>query len=239
MTELTPALPVEINDEDQQVPWTLRDTWIGFSLFFVLLIGFSITKNFFTKTWMLAVLLLIYQPLQFIPVWIILRLRNASWADLGFKKAVPNVLAIGCGFVILAFGISFVNNIFMVLFHVQVQAEKFFALASDLNNPVVLLITGAVIAPIFEETIFRGFIFSGLRQKYGWKKAALINSALFALCHFQIAAFIPTFTLGFVFSYLRQRSSSIWPGIILHTLVNSFSLCLLVTVLQNSSLVLF
>jgi len=216
-----------------QVPWTVKDALVGFVLFFITYLGIGVVGHALEKSWMLSLWLLLYQPLQFIPVWIILRLRKATWVDLGFKAAQPNVLALGCGFVALAFVVNFVNNIVMVLLKIPIQAEKFFGIAGNLGSPVALLIAGIFIAPLFEETIFRGFFFPGLRQKLGWKKAALVSSAFFGFCHLQVAAFIPTFFLGLVFSYLYQRSSSIWPGIILHTTVNSFGLCLLVMIAQN------
>ncbi|MFN8412204.1 MAG: type II CAAX endopeptidase family protein [Anaerolineales bacterium] len=234
MTESMQAVPEMLPTEtNPKVPWTFLDSWIGFVLFFILFLALGLINNYFTQNWMMAVWLLVYQPLQFIPVFIIMKIRKATWADLGFRKGQPNVLALGCGFIVLSFIVTFINNIIMMLFKFQIQAERFTALANDLHNPAVLLITGAVIAPLFEETIFRGFLFPGLRQKMGWQKAALLSSAIFAACHLQLAAFIPTFTLGLVFCYLYQRSSSIWPGIILHTLVNSFSLCVLVTLMQN------
>ena len=70
----------------------------------------------------------------------------------------------------------------------------------------------------------RGFIFSGFRQSYGWKKAAFLSSTIFALAHLQPVAFLPTFMLGYVFSYLYQKSNSILPGIFLHLLTNLFGL---------------
>jgi len=234
VTNFSPPVPETMSIESApQVPWTVRDAWIGFALFFIMLVGFGLLRHTFEKSWMLSLWLLVYQPLQFIPIWVILRRRKATWTDLGFRTAQPNVLALGCGFVILGFGVNFINNIVMILLKVPIQAEKFFGLISNLDSPATLLITGIFIAPLFEETVFRGFLFPGLRQKYGWKSAALISSAIFGFCHFQLAAFIPTFVLGLVFSYLYQRSSSIWPGIILHTLVNAFGLCLLVILAQH------
>jgi membrane protease YdiL (CAAX protease family) len=240
MTKLPPAIPETMSVESApQVPWTVKDAWTGFVSFFIMFVGLGLVRGIFEKSGILYLWLLLYQPLQFVPIWIILRMRNASWKDLGFKTARPNVLALGCGFVVLAFGVNFINNIVMVLFKIPIQAEKFFGLASNLDSPTTFLIAGIFIAPLFEETIFRGFLFPGLRQKLGWEKAAIISSAIFGFCHLQIAAFIPTFVLGLVFCYLYQRSSSIWPGIILHTVVNSFGLCLLVIVAQNGGSINF
>ncbi|MEW6406925.1 MAG: CPBP family intramembrane glutamic endopeptidase, partial [Chloroflexota bacterium] len=63
-------------------------------------------------------------------------------------------------------------------------------------------------------------------QRMGWLQAGLLSSAIFALGHLDPAAFIPTFILGFTFAYLFHRTSSLWPGMILHFLVNSFGMCL-------------
>jgi hypothetical protein len=163
---------------------------------------------------------------------VILRLRGATWADVGFQKAQPNVLALGCGLLILALGVTFVNNLIWLFLGFEVQAQQFSGIFQQLDQPALFLITGMFLAPLFEETIFRGFLFGGLRQRLGWRNAALLSSAIFGAMHLSFAAFIPTFALGFLFAYLYQRSNSIWPGIILHTLLNSFSLCTLFMVTQ-------
>ena len=212
--------------ESPCVPWSFRDTWIGFGLFIVFMFGIGLLPLlFFDNGWMMSVWVLAYQPLQALPILAVLLLRRAAWADVGFRKAQPNVLAIGCGFLILTFFVNFFNNVIMWALGVEVQAQQFTSIFDQLEQPALLLVTGIFIAPLIEETVMRGFLFGGLRQRLGWVKAALISSAIFGALHLSIAAFIPTFTLGFLFCYLYQRSNSTWPGIILHTLINGFGLC--------------
>ena len=223
---LNPETILPPNPESPAVPWSVRDTVIGFALFVVCMIGIGLSPLLARdQGWYLSLYILIYEPLQSIPVLVILRMRGATWADVGFQKAQPNVLALGCGLVILALGVNIVNNLVMLMFKVEVQAQQFTGVFTKLDQPIFLLFTGILLAPLFEETIFRGFLFGGLRQRLGWGYAALISSALFGASHASIAAFIPTFTLGFLFCYLYQRSKSLWPGIILHTLINSVGLC--------------
>jgi hypothetical protein len=81
-----------------------------------------------------------------------------------------------------------------------------------------------VLAPIVEETFFRGFLFAGFRQHYGYNKAALLSSAIFAAAHLESSIFVPTFVLGLIFSYLYQKSNSVFPGMIMHFLVNAFGI---------------
>jgi len=221
------------NPESPSVPWSIWDTVIGFVLFLALALGIGYVVDLLPEEgWLVSVMVLAYQPLQFLPILVILLFRRAAWADLGFKKAAPNVLALGCGLVMLAFFVNLVNNLIMFFLGVEVQAQQFGNLLNDLPQPEFLLITGIVLAPLLEETIFRGFLFGGLRQRLGWGKAALISSAIFGAMHLSLAAFIPTFTLGLLFTYLYQRSNSLWPGIILHTLINSVSLCALLTLVK-------
>jgi len=82
-----------------------------------------------------------------------------------------------------------------------------------------------VVAPLVEEIFFRGFLFQGLRQKYGWLSAIPLSSAIFGAAHLDPVSLIPTFILGCVLAYMYHRSNSLWPGIIFHTMINSFNLC--------------
>ena len=87
------------------------------------------------------------------------------------------------------------------------------------------MIVGVIFAPIVEEIFFRGFLFQGFRQRYGWIGGLLISAVIFAAAHFDLVAFLPTFLLGALLAYIYPRSNSVWPGIILHILNNGFALC--------------
>jgi membrane protease YdiL (CAAX protease family) len=94
-----------------------------------------------------------------------------------------------------------------------------------------------IVAPFVEEVFFRGFLFQGLRQRYGWIAAMLLSSAIFAVAHLDPVALIPTFVLGNVLAYVYHRSNSVWPGIGLHFLVNGFGLCAAYFVTQYQDLI--
>jgi membrane protease YdiL (CAAX protease family) len=53
--------------------------------------------------------------------------------------------------------------------------------------------------------------------------ALLLSSAIFAAAHLDLASLIPTFVLGVILTYMYHRSNSLWPGIILHFLINGTS----------------
>lgn len=87
-----------------------------------------------------------------------------------------------------------------------------------------------VIAPIFEEVIFRGII---LKQflKYGNLCAIVVSSILFSMFHFNLVQFVNPILMGIVFSFIVIKTHSVKCSIIAHMFNNS--LILLTTVLAN------
>lgn len=81
-----------------------------------------------------------------------------------------------------------------------------------------------ILAPIAEETAFRGAALSRLRNSFGGYSAALISAALFAAYHMSLAQFPYTFVLGFCLAIVAQRCGSIIPCIALHALNNLLTL---------------
>jgi membrane protease YdiL (CAAX protease family) len=80
----------------------------------------------------------------------------------------------------------------------------------------------AVLPPVSEELIFRGFLFSRLRgHKLNMYLATLITSSLFGLVHGQLNVAIDTFALSLVLIFISQKQQSIVPAIILHSLKNT------------------
>ena len=102
------------------------------------------------------------------------------------------------------------------------------------NNPsgamqlAMVFISLVVLPPIAEETIFRGFMYTGLRTKLTFPIAAVITSVFFAMGHLQIGqgtpllwvAGIDTFVLSMVLCFIRERTGSIWPTLGIHMVKN-------------------
>ncbi|NCU38091.1 CPBP family intramembrane metalloprotease [Candidatus Saccharibacteria bacterium] len=79
-----------------------------------------------------------------------------------------------------------------------------------------------VAVPIAEELLFRGLLYSKLRQAGGgYWPAALTVSVLFALAHGQVNVGVDVFFLSMVACYLRESTGSIWAGILLHMIKNA------------------
>lgn len=85
------------------------------------------------------------------------------------------------------------------------------------------IISMVVLAPLFEETLFRGVILRGFLKNYGVLKSIIITSALFGLLHFNFAQTITTAIAGMVLAWIFVKTGSLWVSIFFHALNNSFS----------------
>jgi len=88
------------------------------------------------------------------------------------------------------------------------------------------LVLLAIIPAVCEEWFFRGFLFGSLRR-YGALNAIVATTVLFAAFHLISPArltperFTPSLFLGVFLGFLRWRSNSIWPGMVMHAVHNS------------------
>ena len=86
----------------------------------------------------------------------------------------------------------------------------------------------SIVGPIAEELTFRGLGFY-LLQRYGQTAAILVIGITFGLWHGLIEALPVLIIFGIGLAYLRSRTNSIYPGMILHATFNGAALILAVT----------
>jgi membrane protease YdiL (CAAX protease family) len=98
-----------------------------------------------------------------------------------------------------------------------------------LNQPetrpmaVVLLWVGAaVLAPLAEETFFRGLLQTWLVTMLGQRWLAIaITATLFGMAHFSQPQVVPALILlGLILGHLYERSGALWPIVVVHSLFN-------------------
>jgi membrane protease YdiL (CAAX protease family) len=79
----------------------------------------------------------------------------------------------------------------------------------------------SVMPAVFEELAFRGVIQSSLERVFNARDAWLIQAALFSVLHLAPMMFPSHFLMGLCFGYMRRRSRSIYPGMLLHACWNA------------------
>ena len=171
----------------------------------------------------ISALFLITAAVWVVPVYIVaIRRRGARAADLGFARAPWGASAklVGSAFVTFI-GTSIVWGIIARHFRIPLQPDMLKRFPSGWHGLALALFLAAVVAPIAEETFFRGFLFAGLRKNYPFWIAAAGSASIFAAGHMVPGAILPLFVLGFLFAWLRERTGSLWPSIAMHMLNNA------------------
>ncbi len=187
------------------------DTWIN-----------SVTGSFFY--------VLLTEVFTLFILWRMLR-RYATLAEIGLGRSPQ---AGDLGWAILA-GLAYFVVFLVVIsavsaaFHINIDQKQELGFDNIVGSGKLLLtfLSLVVFPPFVEETLFRGVLYTGFRKRTSFVQAALLTSVLFAAPHlFETSggllwvAAIDTFILSLALCYLREKTKSLWPGIILHTIKN-------------------
>ena len=89
---------------------------------------------------------------------------------------------------------------------------------------VTVLTLAAVLVPLLEEFLFRGWIQTRLERRLPPASAIIITAAAFGLAHFQFFGLPVRIIFGLTAGYLAWSTRSIWPGVVLHGIYNGMLL---------------
>ena len=79
------------------------------------------------------------------------------------------------------------------------------------------ILVGCLGAAIFEELLFRRFLFVAFRKKMPFILATILNSLVFALCHeFDFSILLQTFACGLICCYIYEQFQSLWGCVLFH-----------------------
>ncbi|XP_047331294.1 uncharacterized protein LOC124934839 [Impatiens glandulifera] len=102
--------------------------------------------------------------------------------------------------------------------------------SSNISTACLLGITG-VLAPVLEETVFRGFFMVSLTQWLPTPLAVFISAGVFAIAHLAPGEFPQLFSLGVALGFSYAQTRNLLTPIMIHSLWNS-GVILFLTFLQ-------
>ena len=153
---------------------------------------------------------------------------RCSWAALGFRgwRGLGDLGLVGAG-VLACLVVSVVYGVILrgLGFDDALPETPDFVEASSVVAALGALLAVGV-APLAEESFFRGFVFGGLRGRLGFKAAAALSAALFAVAHLLPITFIPIFFIGLILVWVYARTRSLWSAIQVHMGYNGIVLLL-------------
>lgn len=172
--------------------------------------------------------------------------QRTSLRQIGFHADHPlRLLAFGIGLgIITLLGNAMLGILFAQAGIRQNQSAQYPLFQGDYLGQFVFFIGAALLAPLGEEILFRGYVFNTLRRMWNAGPGVLIaayaiSALLFALAHSLaatqglIALLVPAFFMGLVLAWGMHRTGSIIPCFIAHSMNNSLALVALVTCINN------
>lgn len=157
-------------------------------------------------------------------IWTIKKIRHWEWVDMGWhsvslKRILPKIL----GLYALTWSINISYSIFLYQHGlIPPDTDIYSKLLGHTTwyTLILNLVLAGFLAPIVEETLFRGVVFGSLQAYFGKWTAAVLSAMIFSALHLQAYGFFPRFVLGVVLVYLYDKYKSLYPAIVLHGLNN-------------------
>ena len=122
------------------------------------------------------------------------------------------------GFYLLMVFSVFSSMIESLFFADRLQAYQL-QLSESFEANLWLLIMPLIVAPIFEEWLFRKVILSKLEKKLTFEMSNTICALLFAVAHLDWFL-LPYFLNGLVYGWVMKKNDNLYSVIILHAMYN-------------------
>lgn len=153
-----------------------------------------------------------------------------------FKKAEKGTtlpfLLIGFGFLAIANMLSNIfSNVLRVLGISDFQMDL--ELPTGILGFLITVLAVAVVPALVEEFAYRG-VFLGLLEKYGEGFSIIASAVMFGLMHGNLSQIPFAFMVGLVLGFIRVKSGSVVPAILLH-FINNFVSVIMMYITEGKS----
>lgn len=157
------------------------------------------------------------------------RVADSFWRTIGWRALVTNRVpkpfayaALVAGGLSLSMFVQFASQFYQP--KAELPIETFF---QDRGSALLLMSVSVLVAPVLEETIFRGLIYPVIARSLGIAASVLITGTLFGLLHAaqlwggwtQIGLLV---LVGIIFTYARAATRTVVASYLLHLSYNSF-----------------
>jgi membrane protease YdiL (CAAX protease family) len=207
----------------------------GFAVYIATMAAFVLCERLLLKLGP-AVNVLLVVPVALAFLW--LCLRGASWEsvrrEIGWTsgRGVSREMAAGIAGYIAGLPLILASLLVVGILSKLVHITPTHPIERELQQPgatrIFLFVLACILAPIAEETMFRGMLFSHLRARHGWWISAIFVSLIFAAIHPQGWVGIPALaTIAMILAALREKRGSLIAPMTAHAL-NNFMLLVFV-----------
>lgn len=158
-----------------------------------------------------------------------LRFREPFWKTIGWRTLDTGIIPRPLAYAVLVMAGAVVS--FLVDAASNLHPPKgnlpIEAIYQDPTVALLFLLMAVLLAPVVEETIFRGYIYPAIAKSWGVAASVLITGALFGLLHgFQLGGALWQIALlvlvGIIFTWVRASTRTVVASYCMHIGYNSF-----------------
>ena len=158
-------------------------------------------------------------------LWLMAKLRKSTFgAFTGIVRSTKTpvlVLALAAGVAMSFWATIAINMIPWPEAMVESYVESSASLTSQ--QPVIDFLAVVLMAPLVEELLFRGVIYDALCAFVPAGAAVVFQAMLFGSTHGTLLWILYSTLIGCVLGYVRKRTNSLWPCILMHSAFNGSS----------------
>lgn len=147
------------------------------------------------------------------------RMSVARAVGLGLLILIPVVLVVNTS--------AYLVSGWLEQFWTGLEPQNAVQAFRDNNQPgvrVMMVVFAVFIAPLVEETFFRGFIYPVFKKYTVGPYAAICSSLLFGLVHLHVGSLVPLVILALLLCRVYERTGSLIVPMVIHSGFNAISL---------------
>ena len=123
---------------------------------------------------------------KYFVISLLLKLYSKISYDTPRKQGLNKKNFIRVAIIIIGFRLAYDNSLIYLVDKIPMPDFISQAFGEMSISPIILILSIAVIAPIYEEVIFRGILLKGMANKMAPNLALIISASIFALVHMNI-----------------------------------------------------
>jgi membrane protease YdiL (CAAX protease family) len=147
--------------------------------------------------------------------------RGLSIKDyLGLKPVSRKAVFLSLAIIVV---LIILTDLISVIINRPVNSQFMLDIYNSSVWPVLLWIGIVVFAPIFEEILFRGFLFAGfINSRLGLGGALVLTSLIWTSLHVQYGVYelVVIFISGILLGMMRHKTGSLWTSLLMHSFMN-------------------
>ena len=209
-----------IEQKSKPFPTIGQAVWIIVLLFILTIIVYGPIKHIFLDNINKDMQFPILYLFTFGPILYYLykkRKRENSSTKFNFKISNYKIIPI----LVVTVVAIFLLNIFIINLIPISDSMKEYMRELFEQTGIFTLFGAIILAPIFEELIFRGIVLDGFLKKYSPLKSIIISSILFGLLHLNPWQFVSAFLGGLFIGWIYYKTRSVSLAIFIHFINNA------------------